>query len=304
MVWETIQRDGKAVANFNHWPNPFNFVKRINVLVCNQDTWIAEVEHAAILGAYFFWTNVIPSPRELERKAFTGGYRCGFYLDIGIKSPIEILFGEGTGRMILEIAHPFATGLFYFWAAGAIMDAFAIWETVLFPQLVCEPPTGTAARKNDIASLTPGDNHGIPGLGEQVYNPLGLAEDNHPIMNFPPGGQSCFCAWLFNAGASGLTNIQTGWQVNGVVVGLSDHGNLPPFGQKQITRDYSEWSTDTNEVGAYFAATGGVAVVSGAAIAVVWVASWDPLATPDFANPYQPLDGDDRQKPKCAQSVF
>lgn len=304
MVWETIKREGKSIANFNHWPSPFNFVKRINVLVCNQDTWIAEIELAFTMAAYFFWTNVVPSPRELERKSFTGGYRCGFYIDVGVKSPVEILFGEGTARMIAEIASPFAQGLFWFWAEGALLDVFAMWETLLYPQLVCDPPTGTAARKNDIAEIPPGHTTGVPGLGTEVYNHLHLAEDNHPIMNFPPGGQSCFCAWLFNAGPSGLTNVKTGWQVNGVVQDLVDHGNVIPGAQKQVTRDYSVFDTNTNEVAAYFEADGGVAVIGGAAIAVVWVATWDPLANPGFTNPYQPLADDPRQNPRCSQSVF
>jgi len=89
-----------------------------------------------------------------------------------------------------------------------------------------------------------------------------------------------------------------------VVRDLVDKGNFAPGAQRQVTRDYSEFSVSTNEVGAWFSATGGVAVIGGAAIAVVTVATWDPLADPTFVNPYQPLAGDGSPNPKCSQQFF
>jgi len=69
MVWQEVSSAGKSVANFNHWPRPANWVKNISVLVCMEQTFIVQIELAFNVAMEFFLSNLLPSPREIERKA-------------------------------------------------------------------------------------------------------------------------------------------------------------------------------------------------------------------------------------------
>lgn len=303
MVWDTISGYSSKAINFNHWPQPFNFLRNAKVLMCNQDYWLAEFEFAFDLLADFFWTNLVPSPREIERKVFTGGYRCGFYLDVGIKSPLEIVFGNGTSRMVGEIAAPFARGLFYWWAAETAIDAFALWQTVMFPQLLCDPFVGVVLRSNDRATIAPGHAEGSPGLGNLLYDPLGICGPSQPIVSFPPGTQTMYCAWLFTAGPTGLFNIQTGWDDGGNIIEVENHGSLLPGAQKAVIRQYSAFSPVDRTIGAWFAGDSGPSVAPSAVTAVRFIADWSPSPQPlhpenfELGNKFPP-------NPKCAQSYF
>jgi len=304
MTWESIQRGAKDVVNFSYWPSPFNFMKDARILLCNQDTWMAEFQFAFDLIAYFFWTQLIPSPRELERKAFTGSYRCGFYLDVNIKSPIEIVFGQGTSRMIGEIAAPFARGLFFWWAMGAAFEAAAIWQTLMFPELLCDPFIGDVARKNDTHVVPPNYIDGVPGLGEEIYDPHDWCAPFGPVVLLPPGGHRVYAAWLFNAGPTGMTNIQTGWQVAGVVQGIENHGDLLPGMQRPVIREIHQYSLASTEYAPWFSAVGGPSIVSGAAIVVRFLAYQNDEEAPFDGTDYGPPDPRDRDNPKCAQDFF
>lgn len=305
MVWEKLSSTTGKVANFNHWPQPFNFLKNARVLMCNNDYWLAEFEFAFDLIANFFWTQIIPSPRELERKTFTGGYRCGFYLDVPIKSPIEIVFGQGTSRMLGEIAAPFAQGLFYFWAASAGLDALAVWETIMFHQYLCDPFVGDVLRSNDIMPMPPGHTEGIPGLGTLNYDPFHICGPSQPFILFPPGGWHVYAVWFFNAGPTGLTNIETGWWDGSQVLGRESHGGGLPGTQTVIVREAQGYAAGGKAIGAWAAGDSGPSVAGSAAIVIRFIGDWEPNAAP-FPDDYFfiPAPEDNRQNPKCASSFF
>jgi len=305
MVWESVSKGASDVVKFNHWPQPFNFLKNARVLVCNEDTFIVELQFAFNLFAYFFFTQLIPSPREIERKTFTGGYRCGFYLDIKVKSPIEIIWGQGTARMIAEISRPFTTGLFYWWGMGAIFEAFGIWQTLMFRQLLCDPFIGDVLRRDDIMSWPPGDNEGVPGLGELVWDPYHLCGPSQPFIEFPPGGWHVYAVWMFNAGPTGLTNVKTGWFDGDNVVGLTSHGDVLPGQQLPVIREAQGWSAGGFSLGAYASGTSGPSVIASAAICMRFIADWIP-DLPERPDDYwfEPVAEDPRSNPKCAMEFF
>jgi len=304
MVWETIQAGAGKVAGFNRWPQPWNFLKNARLLMCNDQYWVMEFTFIFNLFAEFFWTNLLPSPRELERKTFTGGYRCGFYLAPGIKSPIEIIWGEGTARVVGQIAAPFVLPLFYWWAAQSAIDAFSIWETVLFPQLTCDVPTGDVLRNGDTAACPPGLTTGIPGLGDLKYDPFHICGPSQPVVLFPPGGQTTYAYWIFTAGPTGILNCKTGWQVEGVVTELQDHGAVAPLQQKLVVRSRSVATNHFSTVGSYFECTSGPSVIDSTASVAIFVADWEPEAPPDYnQNLVLPVDREPPD-PRCAQSFF
>jgi len=250
------------------------------VLVCNQDTWLAQFEFAAAALATLFFTQFIPSPRELERKALTGGYRCGFFLGVEVKSPIEIIWGQGTARMVGEIVSPFARGAFYFWAAGVGLEAFAIWQSMMFPQAICDVPKGDVYLKNAHATVPPGHTEGIPGLGQLIYDHLNINSPTQPSATIPAGSIRCTARWIFNAGPTGMFNIGVGFQVDAVVVEEQFYGDLSPGAQLYVERECFRNDGAGHEIGAWFEADGGASVVSGAAICMVWVVDVDTSTDP------------------------
>jgi len=271
MVWEAAMGNAKKAAAFNHWPTPTNWLTDIKILMCNQDTWMAQFEFAAAAAAYLFYTQFIPGPRELERKALTGGYRCGFYLNVKVKSPIEIIWGRGTATMIGEIARPFVTPLFYYWAMGVGIEALAIWQSMMFPQAACDVPIGDVLLENARTTIPPGHTEGIPGLGELKYDHLNINSPTQPDATIPAGSMRCTARWIFNAGPTGMFNIGTAFFVDSNVVDHRSHGDLGPGQQLYIEREFSRNDGSGHEVGAWMEADGGPSVVSGAAICMIWV---------------------------------
>lgn len=304
MVWDSITSGVGKAAAFNHWPQPFNFLRRAEVLMCNDDYWLAEFEFAFDVFAHFFWTNLIPSPREIERKTLTGSYRCGFYSNVKVKSPIQIVFGNGTSRMIGEIAAPFARAFFYWWAAETAIEAFHAWQTILHRQLLCAPFIGDVLRANDRGIITGIPSVGIPALGDQLYDPQGFNEPGGPLIHAPPGGNHLWAAYLFNANPSGLAYTRTGWQRNGEIIELESHGSVAPSAQKAVIRHFYNLDPDFSELAPYVESETNGGVVPGAVILVRFgydhvddpPARWGlPLVTPyDWPE----------NNPKCAQDVF
>jgi hypothetical protein len=48
-MWQTVKNEGKNLASFNHWPNPFaNTIRNIDVLAC-ENTPIAKIKLAFVL---------------------------------------------------------------------------------------------------------------------------------------------------------------------------------------------------------------------------------------------------------------
>lgn len=304
MVWDTISSGGKKVAAFNHWPNPFNYVTNAQVLMCNDQYWLAEFAFFGAQVVNMFWTDFVPSPREIERKAFTGAYRCGFFLDVGIKSPVEIVFGQGTSRMLAEIAEPFARGLFYMWMTQVGIDALAIWESVLFPQLACLPNIGDVLRQGDVGTITTGDNGGSIGLGTKLYDPHHYNDSTGPLMTCGPGSYSIYEAWLFDPGNEPITEIWTGWQLNGDVIDVQSHGGCAPEQQKLVIRQKSGFQHQTSTIQPYWRAISPPRIQPGIAGGVRFVGSYNPLAEVNDFHSMPPTIKLPRPPAKCFSSDF
>jgi len=305
MTWDAIEHGVGKALKMNSWPPPFNFMKNHRVLLCSEDYWIAEFEFAFDVVMDFFWSAFVPSPRELERKVLTGGYRCGFYLDIKVKSPIEILFGQGTSKMVGKIFSPFATGLFYWWAAQTAIDALSVFETILFRQLMCAPFTGDVLRQNDRGVIEAGGSYGVPALGTLYYNPRAICEEIGPICHYPPGYQHAYATFLFTAAGGGMTDIKTGWQKNGVVIEQQDHGGLAPFTQKGIIREIQFMDITNGELAPWCGATNGPGVVVSGVDMIVFVFDNEEFAPPNY--PQNLIIGTEfppRSDPKCATTEF
>jgi len=305
MVWETVSSQGSKILNYNHWPTPVNWVKNIRLLVCNQDTWMAEIELAFDLAMLFFWNNVIPSPREIERKAFTGGYRCGFYLDIPIKSPIEIIFGKGTARMIAEIAGPFATGLFYWWAMSATYEALSAFTTVLYPQLFCVDRLGDAARSNDRGALGSGEHSGVPGLGFRSFDYLNIMSLTDATCFFPAGYWRVYCAWLLPVGEGPFDYLRVSVKAGDNFYDVREVPHGAENVLEQITCEASGQSDQPITVSAWVAYKRPIGVLPVTVECVRFIAYWSPTPFPPNTGELQTGHQDEgpRLFPDCYGNI-
>jgi len=239
MVWETVSKGAGKAIKFQQWPNPINAIANISVLMCNRDYWIAEVEFIGLAVANFFWTNFVPSPRELERKTLLGSYKCGFYLNDGFRSPLESLWGRGVQKALVEIANPFVTALWYAWAASAAIDALAVWQTIMFPQAFCDPFRGNYLYTGAHAFASSGISDGSVGLGTLAYDPNHYGNAFVADMSVPPGVTTMNVYWSFDAAGPGFSEIRTGFLVGGTKFEVSSHGALLPGGTLQVSRTFT-----------------------------------------------------------------
>jgi len=131
-VWSVVQG---AAERFPAWPNPFNCkIKKQTTWQCGEYV-IVDVELVLGCVAHFFFANFVPSVTEITRKFAGGSYRCGFFGTRGARSPIDIVWeGPQAGRVAGEMLRPFATGLFYWWAAETAWGALDLWQSLIYAE--------------------------------------------------------------------------------------------------------------------------------------------------------------------------
>jgi hypothetical protein len=220
-------------------------VKRIDILAC-EGTVEAMIEMYAIAYGEWFWTSFIPSPREITRKTFTGGYRCGFYLDVKVKSPLDIVWRDGSAARVLgEVLRPLTTGLFYMWAASTVWEALNIWSTLGYAMEACDWDGNTTTIANGVAPIQTNPTIGAPAFGEIIYDPRERGEPN--TMTVSVGYETkwqAHVAGAFVATDEWLRNCRAGIFVNGEMVWLAEVGDVAPFTTKTIFVQL-EGQTDT-----------------------------------------------------------
>jgi len=305
MVWEAVSGNVKTVAGWNQWPSPVNWVKNIRILVCNQDTWMAEIELAFDLAVSFWWNNLFPSPREVERKFFTGGYRCGFLLDIPIKSPIEVIWGKGTARMIAEIASPFTKALFYWWATATAFEALSYFTTILYPQLFCEDRTADAMRSNDRGALGSGTHSGVPGLGTLNFDYLGIMSLTDATCFFPAGYWRVVVAWLLPVGEGPFNYLRVGIKAGDNTYDMTDVPHGPENVLEQIMSESSGQSDQPITVSAWIEYSRPIGVLPVTVEAVRFIAYWSPTPFDKPSGTLQTGTQDDgpRLYPDCYGNI-
>jgi len=192
-------------GKWTHWPNPFNSVKNITVLMCNDGVWLASIELYAELVASFFWTNFVPSPVEIFRKTFLGGYRCGFYLKIRGFSPGDLIWGGRTTRVLAEIAHPGLVGLFYWWLASTAIAALDAWTSVVYAEESCGLTLGDCLAGSGAGFLIVEGDGSSTGF-DVIYDPSNLFNGIGSFIAIDEPGYRAFATMtVTNASAVDLT---------------------------------------------------------------------------------------------------
>ncbi len=211
MVWEAVN---DHFVHFKQWPNPTkNMVADIRVLAC-EDTWQAKIKMYGEAAANWAWSVFVPQPTEIERKTVTGSYKCGFYLGLKVKSPIDIIPGATTdapnifgkpflssSEMFAEIARPAVTGLFYLWAAASAYEALSSWQTMVYAGEMCDLQHNECLLADGIGSF---------------FNDGGLGEPNQYVVLHDPNG--------WHPSFSGFINIPEACWLQADAIGTLDTG--------------------------------------------------------------------------------
>jgi len=227
MSWES---EIGNVIKHNHWPNPFrNMVKQIDVLAC-EGTWEAMITMFAIGMGNWAWSNFIPSPFEITRKVFTGSYKCGFYLGPKIKSPLDLVWRDGSGsRALGSILKPATRALFYLWAGQTIYEGLSTWQSLIYEMEFCDWDGNTSTMRDSHAPIATSHSGGAPAFATIMYDPRDRCQDN--VTGVEVTEEVVFqCHFLGEFISSGdtLTNCKVGVNVNGEIRGLIDVGTCGP----------------------------------------------------------------------------
>jgi len=126
-----------GLDSWTHWPSPYNFQMHITQLAC-EPTWQAKVEMWSTAFGWWFWSNVVPSPVEISRKILLDSYKCGFYLPIKVKSPLNFIIGSRNTVFLAELARPLTKFAFFWWISSSIFAALDTYHTVQVLEEECQ----------------------------------------------------------------------------------------------------------------------------------------------------------------------
>jgi len=203
-----------GLDKWSHWPSPYNFEARIRVLACKEG-WQAEVELYATAFAWWFYSNVVPSPVEITRKVMLGGYRCGFYTPIKIKSPLTFFIGNKGVKFLAEVLRKPLSVLFWWWVASSIFAALDTWHTVAEAKEDCDAAKWECLLGNGFNTIS------IPGFYQGAQWDVLSDTDNHHL------GASNVAVFAGTATASGWVSVvPNGMIIHSVIIEIRTPGGV------------------------------------------------------------------------------
>jgi len=203
-----------GLDKWSHWPSPYNFEARIRVLAC-EEGWQAEVELYATAFAWWFYSNVVPSPVEITRKIMLGGYRCGFYTPFRIKSPLSFFIGNKGVKFLAELIRPATTALFWWWVASSIFAALDTWHTVAEAKEDCEARAWECLLGNGFNTIN------TPGLYQGAQWDVLSDVENHHL------GASNIAVFTGSCTSSGWVEVESfGMPITNVHVQVRTPGGI------------------------------------------------------------------------------
>jgi len=212
-MWEGVTKPYHPLPKWAHWPKPFNVIKNINVLACNNDSWMAEIEFYAQFFGEMFWHITVPTPTELTRKTFFGRYRCGLGLDIIKWDPMSVVWGEATTRIVAEIFRPFVTPIFYWWAADTLWYSMNSWQSLIYAQAQCDIDPNEVLIADGFAAVASGTTNGSIPFWQTIHDPLGRANLNSGFIDAMDGDNMVYAYIRVENGKS--VPITIGWWLAG-----------------------------------------------------------------------------------------
>lgn len=179
----------KGIWKYTSWSNPFhNAVQEMKVIACESEFLIDIKMLYPGIGEWFF-SNFVPSPMELLRKTITGGYRCGFFLGVKFKSPLDIIWRDGSGsRFLGRIVRPFATATFFYWGLNTLWEGLALWQTMIYMGEFCDERNDECVVGGGATQLRiDGSGVGNCAGGLDIWDPNGWHEGLEGSIHVPEG---------------------------------------------------------------------------------------------------------------------
>lgn len=199
-------RPRTGIWKYTKWANPFhNSVKNMQTIACESAYYLdIEMLYPGI-GDWFF-TQFVPSPVELVRKTLVGGYRCGFYLKVKVKSPVDIIWRDGSGsRFLAKIVRPFSTAAFWIWGQQTIWEGLSLWQTMVYMKEWCDEPPDECICGGGSTPLTIAPNGGGNlQAGLDIWDPNGWHEGLEGSIHIPPNSYTS-CRVYFEVQSVGAT---------------------------------------------------------------------------------------------------
>jgi len=220
----------RTYRKYNHWPNPFrNIVQQLDVLAC-EDTFQARIKMYSSQFGNWFYSSFVPSPVELTRKFATGSYKCGFYLPIRLRSPLDIVWRDGrTSAMLAEVLRPVVTGLFYMWAFDTAFEAIHTWSTIKYAMEMCELDKYECLIRDGHSPMPQGTHEGNSAFAQVIYDPNNWAIPNDgSIAPGPNQSASAFGCGLFVANGKTIDDLRVELRNNNVVIATESIGHVGP----------------------------------------------------------------------------
>jgi len=243
-VWDKVSQGPSK--SWTHWPNPFPYLKDMQVLACEDRITLRLWFWGAIFGRWVF-SNFVPSPVELTRKTISGGYKCGFYLDPGFGSPLDLIWEDkSVSQAVLEINRPFVETLFYLWAMQTVWSGMSAAHHAYLAVERCG-----AALNEVILVGGSGDWNFSPESG----SPVGFQTAYDPLHRYDGISSIQFFAGQINGFACGYVSAN-GCDVSSARVyirsavysgDVQEIGPIPNFGTRAFAIDISKLTSLTQD---------------------------------------------------------
>lgn len=216
MVWDAVTKPYHPLPKWAHWPRPFNVIRNVQVLACNNDTWLAEIEFYGAFAGELFFHIFVPTPTEITRKTIFGRYRCGLILELGEWSPMDIIWGRNTTRILAEIAEPFTRPIFYWWAADTALFTLNAWQSLIYAQEACGLDDSDVLLGDGFAQVATATNQGSIPFWSDIHDTHNRTIPNDGSILSDPGDQTVYAYAIITNNKS--VSITVGWWIHN-----SDH---------------------------------------------------------------------------------
>jgi len=184
----TKENPRTGIYKYTKWNNPFgNGAEEVQTIACEGELLFDVKMLAPGIGSWFF-SQFVPSPVELIRKTVVGGYRCGFYLRVKVKSPLDIIWRKGdASRFLARIARPFITPVFWLWGMQTIWEGLSMWQTMIFAAETCDESQDECITSGGQTTIrTPPNGAGNAQAGLDIWDPNGWHEGLEGSVFIPP----------------------------------------------------------------------------------------------------------------------
>lgn len=139
-IWQQHKKENKLIK-FHSWPKPFNYLKRLDVLNCNEVLMLRASFFLPVAAEIWIDANV-PSPTELFRNWIFGSLKCGKKMGLKprIPGPFDIFFSKKGRVALVAFGGILGAPLMWYAMGQTAWTAMDAWSTIVYKQAMCAEP--------------------------------------------------------------------------------------------------------------------------------------------------------------------